>query len=282
MNSLLVTNDWHSRDFRENYRVTRRPMPLCTRRLPLCARSVCWGIFAPGQYEDRQLRPFVKILWSSKGTGLVSFGGRELPLRPGQIALFLPGTEHRARAGAQPWETCWWTMDGPLAAAIVAEFDLAKEGIYDAGPPPQALFDRLREALEDVSPQGESRASALAYELTAAAASHSRPVRPSPVVETARHILETEWSDPALDVTALALRLRLHRSSLSRRFLAAQGLSPSQYLMRVRLGHALSLLKQTSLPVKEIALRCGFGSQNYFARIFRQTQQLTPRQWRQS
>jgi len=282
MNSTSVMTEWESLSLANDYRVTRRPMPSCTRRLPLCARSACWAVLAPGTFEDCTVRPFVKLIWSVRGTGVVTFDGRDQPLPAGRLAVFFPGTLHRARAGNEAWEVRWWTVDGPLATAMVAEFGLEQEGIYEAGPAPVALLEALREALEDVSPQGESRASVVAYELIAAAAAQSRALRQSPIVEAARTILETEWYDPALDITTLAARLRLHRSSFTRQFTEEHGLSPSQYLIRLRLGHALSLLQQTALPIKAIAHRCGFSSANYFARTFRRTQHMTPQQWRES
>jgi AraC-like DNA-binding protein len=191
-----------------------------------------------------------------------------------------PGTLHRARAADRPWEIRWWTMDGPQVASMIAGFGFERNGIHQAGPVPQELFDRLRLALEDVSLAGEARGAAAAYELLAAASAHAKYVDPSPVVDAARHIIESQWHDPSLDINALARQLRTHRSNLSRLFSARHGVSPSQYLVRMRLSHALSLLKQTNLPVKEISFRCGFSNPNYFARFFRRTQHMTPLGWR--
>lgn len=287
MRSIPVTgsaprsNAWMSSVLTSDYTITRRPMPQCRRRLPLCARSVCWAIFPPGRYEDRALRHFVKILWGVRGVGLVSFAGREQPIHPGQIAVFFPHTHHQARADHSPWEVRWWTMDGPHATAIVSGFGLDHEGIYDAGPLSTRLFSALRRSLEDVTLAGETRASAIAYDLLARASLQSRTVRSRPLVDSARQIIEQRWSDPAFDVNALAAQLLTHRSSLSRLFSSAHGMAPSTYLLRLRMRHALSLLKQTQRSVKQIALTCGFRNANYFTRVFRQTQGMTPIQWRE-
>lgn len=274
------SNVWVASQLTPDYIITRRAMPHCRRRLPLCARSVCWAIFPPGRYEDRAVRPFAKVLWGVRGIGTVTIADREQSLHPGQIAVFYPHTRHEARADQEPWEVRWWTMDGEQATSIISGFGLEREGIYDAGPPSTRLFEALRKSLEDVTLAGETRASAIAYELLGLASSRSRAVRVGPVVEAAREILELQWSDPAFDVNALASKLKTHRSSLSRLFSAAHGMSPSLYLLRLRMRHALSLLKQTQLSVKEISLRCGFRDPNYFARAFRQTQGMTPMQWR--
>ncbi|MGH8023900.1 MAG: helix-turn-helix domain-containing protein, partial [Limisphaerales bacterium] len=58
------------------------------------------------------------------------------------------------------------------------------------------------------------------------------------------------------------------------------GLSPHQYLLELRLVRARSLLAETDLSIKEIALKTGFEDELYFSRLFRQKLNVTPTQWR--
>jgi len=54
----------------------------------------------------------------------------------------------------------------------------------------------------------------------------------------------------------------------------------SEYLQNRRLIHAAGLLKENRLNVAEIAAASGFDDANYFSRLFRQKNQLTPLQYR--
>lgn len=66
----------------------------------------------------------------------------------------------------------------------------------------------------------------------------------------------------------------------SREFKRATGVSPHQYLIRLRLERARDLLASTDLPIAEVALRSGFASQSHFTRYFRKLTATTPRAYR--
>lgn len=60
----------------------------------------------------------------------------------------------------------------------------------------------------------------------------------------------------------------------------ATGLGFSQYLAMLRMRHARDLLRDTVLPVKEIAHRCGFSHVSSFTSAFRDAVGLTPARYR--
>jgi AraC family transcriptional regulator, carnitine catabolism transcriptional activator len=84
-----------------------------------------------------------------------------------------------------------------------------------------------------------------------------------------------------LSSDALALRLRITRRQLERLFQEHLGTSPVNFYLRLRLGRARHLLRQSSLDVTEIALACGFSSASAFSRAYRRQFDLAPRQDRQ-
>ena len=63
-------------------------------------------------------------------------------------------------------------------------------------------------------------------------------------------------------------------------FKEATGQDFSQYINQIRLEHAVTLLKDTSLPVTEVALSAGFSDAAYFSRKFRETYHTTPSAFR--
>ena len=62
--------------------------------------------------------------------------------------------------------------------------------------------------------------------------------------------------------------LRCFRSSI--------GQSPMEYLISYRISISKKLLRSTDLPVAEVAIRTGFNTSAYFAKIFKQTTGKTP------
>lgn len=63
-----------------------------------------------------------------------------------------------------------------------------------------------------------------------------------------------------LSVEDLARRAMMSPRTFARRFRAATGTTPHQWLLRQRVLHAQHLLEATDEPVERIASRCGFGS----------------------
>lgn len=71
-------------------------------------------------------------------------------------------------------------------------------------------------------------------------------------------------------------------SQLNRKVKAITGFSSSGYILQMRLDKAKRMLASTETPVGDIATKCGFSEVSYFSRIFKQTFQMTPSQYRKS
>jgi AraC family transcriptional regulator, transcriptional activator FtrA len=69
-----------------------------------------------------------------------------------------------------------------------------------------------------------------------------------------------EHLDEPLTVEDLARQALVSPRSFARRFRAATGTTPMQWLTRQRVLHAQRLLESTDLPVEMVAQRCGFGT----------------------
>ncbi|MDD2709323.1 MAG: AraC family transcriptional regulator [Verrucomicrobiae bacterium] len=256
-----------------------RPVAKPSVPLPMGARSVGHYRVAPGFRDAAAVKPFVQIFWGVEGTGALVLNRREQSLGPGQVAVYFPGMEHRVYALDEPWEYRWWTMDGPMAAALTTSVGLACR-IHAVGPAPGGVFARLESAILNVTPTGERLASAMAYELLVRAAGcQTQPVQDEMVRETLA-IIHREWRNPLLGVANMAERLRTHRSFLSRRFQAAMGIAPVTYLVQLRVQHALNGLKSGNRAMAEIARDCGWLDPNYFSRCIRQATGKSPREFR--
>lgn len=75
----------------------------------------------------------------------------------------------------------------------------------------------------------------------------------------------------------VAGRSHEHVCRQARRYL---GLSPTQYVNRLRIQHAAMLLAGTDRGLAEIAGDCGFENLSYFHRLFREQYGTTPRGYR--
>ena len=78
----------------------------------------------------------------------------------------------------------------------------------------------------------------------------------------------------------MAEKLCVSASTLQRLFRARTGFSPHDYLMRLRLKKAATLLLESELTVGEVANETGFADSNYFCRRFRSYAAASPLEFR--
>jgi len=86
----------------------------------------------------------------------------------------------------------------------------------------------------------------------------------------------------ALDVTTLAAEHGMSRTHFSHFFKARTGNTPAHFATEVRIAQAVRLLVQTELPLKQIAVQCGFANANYFCKVFRRCQHMSPLSYRRA
>lgn len=75
----------------------------------------------------------------------------------------------------------------------------------------------------------------------------------------------------------LAGSVNLSERQLERLFRTHLGKTPSRYYLELRLNRARQLLTQTSMPILQIAVACGFTSASHFAKCYRQQFDRAPR-----
>lgn len=85
-----------------------------------------------------------------------------------------------------------------------------------------------------------------------------------------------------LSLSVLAEYFGYNPKYLSRVFKREKGKGLSFYLTEKRVEKAKGMLSSGTLPVKEVALRCGFSDEYYFMRVFRKKTGLSPSAYRKA
>ncbi|HUB94874.1 MAG TPA: helix-turn-helix domain-containing protein, partial [Stellaceae bacterium] len=83
-----------------------------------------------------------------------------------------------------------------------------------------------------------------------------------------------------LSLPALAQKAGMSERSFCRHYAKATGVTPARAVERLRVEAARRLLADTRLPVKRIAERCGFGSEETLRRSFYRQLAATPQDYR--
>ncbi|HJO10189.1 MAG TPA: helix-turn-helix transcriptional regulator, partial [Verrucomicrobiota bacterium] len=99
------------------------------------------------------------------------------------------------------------------------------------------------------------------------------------IVDTAIDYMRANLSE-TLSIDQLVKHIGYGRSRFFDLFRANTGMTPNDYMRRLRLEVARRLLVKTSRPVTEIAFEVGFNSSQYFSTVFLQYTGLTPSSFR--
>ena len=229
----------------------------------------------PGWHNGAWLKTFVQLFWGIRGHGVFRSEGRELRMAPGDVFVLFSGQVHHITA-IDNWEYRWLTLDGEMPDAVVQAFGIGRE-MFHAGPCPEELFTRLSNEIAKITPQGQRTASATAYEILSLA--NRRAVespRAMEQFEKSMELIRCRYGSCDFNISTLAREVGVHRTSLSQLFRAQVMMSPIEYLTSFRVGRAIKMLQETDLPVRDVAVRCGFACPNYFANVIKKKVGHTP------
>lgn len=267
------------------------------KRVPLRAMlgSVGWARETSPRYDWHGLRrgraEFVLFQYTLSGRGRLRVGGTEHEVAPGQAMLlrFPEDNRYWLPTDSDGWEFIYLCLHGRetlrLWSVILARLGPLARFAPDAVPVLRAV-ETVAAALRGQL-DSPFAASARAYALTMALvdAIKTAPAQsPSPhaaALEKACAHGTRRLADP-LTVDDLAHVAGLSRYHFTRLFNAHVGAAPMTWLNDLRLKEAGRLLRTTSLPLKDIAARCGFSDANYFGKVFRARIGQSPGAYRRS
>lgn len=232
------------------------------------------------------------------------FPDAELLLGPGEALLLPPKLLHAERVGAGADGAAFcnivvYAEDRVLSCHLAHEEAPGMPGILHLEAArhhvqAQCIHDWLADAARlgrcaAPGPQEPALAAAQARALTVAAIAGvlralddaQADARPEPpLVARVRVLIQNQLGDQQLSVRRLAAQAGCSADYLSHVFRQASGEHLAAYINRQRMERAARLLRESTLAGKEVAWACGFATQSYFIRTFREHFDMTPKVWR--
>lgn len=214
--------------------------------------------------------------------GVSYLNGTPHPIARGNLLVARPGDRRHSVLPAVCRFLHFFTEDPQLQELI----DSLPPYVEGAETPELAkAFDDIRDSL--FSParyarlETESRLLSLLlslYRQYRAPAGQSSAAADSTVARAISY-LEEHYAAP-LSAPDMARHCRVSLSYLYKLFSKSTGMSPNQYLLRLRIAEAKRYLTETALSSGEIAEACGFSSQAYFCSCFKTAVGMTPGEFR--
>lgn len=143
--------------------------------------------------------------------------------------------------------------------AHLARWALVRYLAAGSSPDPQLVEDACCFILDEVLDAAESVSTAGHH----------------PIVDQAKALLVRRYSEP-LTLARIAKELYISPFHLARLFKAETNYTLHGYMMQLRLRHALDLLADPDLEVRQVGARVGFTTHSHFTESFRRSFRVTP------
>ncbi|MBQ9805343.1 MAG: AraC family transcriptional regulator [Clostridia bacterium] len=212
-------------------------------------------------------RPYAAFSYRVNGNGQFEIGGKRIVSSAGDI-LFLPAN--------MPYRVDYSGGDSIFVHLMQCNYTEAENLRPENKTPIEAMFQNLLEAWR--TQRSVNHAKATVYDILDKIANAQKKSIGDSAFTSCLRYMEEHFCDPTLNIQSVCAKGFLSASSLQRAYERHFGISPKQYLTRLRMNRALELLSENELSVKEIAFSCGFTDEKYFSRAFKEKYGCPPSQ----
>lgn len=243
--------------------------------------SAAWQACPPGHGFGPAIRDHYLLHYIISGRGVYEVEGTCYPLSAGQAFLIYPGQRNFYHADTEdPWSYQWVGFYGHEADTLIARcgFQRGKDLIFapGCGEEPLALLKQIEANYS--KPDENSRLTAVGY-LYLFLARIARPQEQKGYAEKLMEYIQFHYASP-ITVEDMAIQAGLNRSYFSKIFKDTAGCSPQEYLLDFRIKRAKVMLRETGLPISEVAYSCGFRNLPYFSTQFKKRVGRSPKTYR--
>lgn len=238
-----------------------------------------------------QIRDHYVVHFIFSGKGAFSCMGREYDLNRGDSFFIFPGelTGYVSDA-ADPWEYGWIGFKGDRASELLSKIGISQHTpIVTANR--QARTARLVRMIERTLQLGEPNCdlSSSGYmRLLLAEYARDRSVdnkrqtkaltKIEQQIEQAIRWMTLQYSQD-ISIVGMSRSLGYHHTHLSKMFKQHTGISPHNYLMKIRMERA-KILMYEDLTIEQIASSVGFTDPFYFSKTFKKWYGRSPSDYR--
>ena len=211
-----------------------------------------------GTFQVKE-RPYAALSFRETGTGSFKIGSKVLCTHPGDV-LFIPADV--------PYE-----VEYSVSESIVANLQLCNytepELFRFKSPTEGALL--FRQLLADwQADRSANQAKSTVYGMLEKLDRELKLAAEDTAFATCLQYVEAHFCEPTLDIGSVCDKGFISPSSLQRAFLQHFGMSPKQYIIKLRMNKALQLLIEGKRSIREVSALCGFSDEKYFSRAFRE------------
>lgn len=235
--------------------------------------------YCTGDYRiERERFDSILVLFVVRGSFSFVCDGKICTAHSGEAAL-VDCFCHHMYFTDDSLEAYWLHISGSSTYELYNELKLRGRSIISLDEAAEHKIKDIYSIIKNNSPCSDSEMSMYIYSLLISFFDSKGADGSDDCVNTVIRYINENYAD-TLTVSGLSDVVHLSASQLSRKFKKQTGTSPYSYILSVRLTRAKELLKNTSLPISEVAYRTGFSSDANFIYFFKRQEGISPLRFR--
>lgn len=232
------------------------------------------------------------ILYIQKGTCFINDNPNDpdsdQPVPCGHIIIYPPNETQSYHFKADISSVSYYAhFSGTGCAELLKKSGLDKKRVFQTGTDPkiESLFSKMIEEFHMKRPLYDQICSGYLIQILSVMgrdfAYGRSSVSPSlnSVIKNVCKKMYLEYNQNKT-VAEYADFCNMSVSRFAHLFTSSQGISPKEYLMKLKVNKAVELLENTDLTINEISKFIGTENQNYFSRYFKKYTGVSPRNYR--
>lgn len=233
----------------------------------------------PEGREDYQL------LYVSDGCVYFEFQGKEEKVEKGHMVLYWPGeSQYYKMYSADGAEFFWVHFTGYDVERLLAEWGISPgENVFWVGTASDYrwMFHQMIRELQTRRLHYEEVTRMNLHHLFLLIQRHQTETEEETGADFHGEIIqaitwfERHWREN-VSIEEYAMRNRITPCWFRQKFKAFTGVSPTQYLIQLRMTNAMNLIENSDYNISQIAYLVGYDNPSYFRRLFRKYTGLSP------
>lgn len=242
--------------------------------------------YGPGQRDDY----IIHFIFGGKG--IFQTGGKTYELGDGDFFVIFPDTEVYYKADNDcPWDYLWVGFQGVKASTYLKQAGIDSEHQTGCFPNTSFILTCIQQMMlaRNLTYHNElKRQAALLQILAALMEYHHSTLSDKEQNDYPYRIYLRQAIDymnkhlkDNIKISDVAAHIGIDRSYLSSIFKNTLEISPQEYLVTLRMNHAVDLLQTTNNKIGAIASDVGYSNPLTFTKMFKQYKGMSPSEWRQ-
>lgn len=268
-------------------RIIATPSPFARENLLYVQEAGSLTNTAPHISRRKNLNSFLFFIVLG-GKGKFCYENKVYPLRQGDCVWIDCRSSYAHESSREfPWELKWVHFYGKGACALYLNYlKQGKPVVFS--PSNGGIFNGCLSALYSLHrnnhPQKELLSNKYLTDIITACFeentdNHPKETHTSDKLEQIRNYLQQHYAEP-VNLEMLSSHFYISKYYLAREYKKYFGVTLNNDLTLLRISHGKSLLRFSRLPVEQIALECGYQDANYFIKVFKKMENMTPLEYR--